>query len=163
MENKAVSDTGPIIHLSEINLQNALNIFSAIIIPEEVFNELKKNNSAIPRKAEVIKLNYKSKGLLKILVYQNELDMGESAAISLALQQGIANFITDDLDARIVAKNYGLEVHGTIGIILRAFRERVINKETAIKKIKSLPSESSLFITQDLINKIVSSVEEFKK
>ena len=40
MENRAVSDTGPIIHLSEINLIKVFDIFSEVVIPEEVEKEL---------------------------------------------------------------------------------------------------------------------------
>ena len=41
--NRAVSDTGPIIHLTEINLIKVFDIFSAVLIPEEVERELKNS------------------------------------------------------------------------------------------------------------------------
>ena len=66
------------------------------------------------------------------------------------------------MEARIVAKEYNLEVHGTVGIILRAFRERKIDKAMAIEKVRELKSKSSLFITQDLIEEIITSIKEFK-
>ena len=90
------------------------------------------------------------------------LDLGEAEAISLALQEKVDYFLTDDLDARQIAKEFKLETHGTIGIILRAFKEKIISKEKTIEKIKELKTNSSLFITQDLISEVVESVKNFR-
>jgi predicted nucleic acid-binding protein len=162
MENKAVSNTGPIIHLSEINLINAFNIFREILTPDEVVSELRKNKINIPKSIKVKSLKGEWKDLVKILTNQKDLDLGESCAISLSLQEKVNYFLTDDLDARIVAKEYLLEVHGTIGIILRAYREKLIDKKTAIEKVTELKTKSSLFITQDLIDNIISSINSFR-
>ena len=42
-------------------------------------------------------------------------------------------------------------------------RKKVINKETAIKKVYELYSTSSLFITKDLIDHIIKSINTFRK
>lgn len=159
----AVSDTGPILHLSEINIVDCLDVFSKIFVPDEIIKELKKNKTEIPKKLNIKLLIDEWKDLVKILTNQKDLDLGESCAISLALQEKINCFLTDDLEARIVAKEYNLEVHGTVGIILRAFREKIINKNNAIEKVRELKSRSSLFITQDLIEEVVNSIKEFKR
>jgi predicted nucleic acid-binding protein len=162
MVSRVVSNTGPIIHLTEINLTQALNIFNEIFIPDEVANELKRNKIMIPKKISIIRLNPQGKDNSLLFANEHSLDLGESQAIALALQEKADYFLTDDLDARETAKRFNLEVHGTIGIILRAFREKVIQKEEAIKKIKSLQSISSLFITKDLIEKILHEIEIFR-
>ncbi|MBI2448739.1 hypothetical protein HYV49_00400 [Candidatus Pacearchaeota archaeon] len=69
--------------------------------------------------------------------------------------------MTDDLDARQVAKSYHLDVHVTIGIILRSFREKIISKELGIEKVRELKSKSSLFITQDLIDEVIKAIQNF--
>ena len=162
MENKAISNTGPIIHLTEINLINSLNIFSGVSIPKEVAQELSKYHISLPKKIKIEELNQSSKDTVKVLTNQHDLDFGEACAIALALQEKAICFLTDDLDARKVSKKYGLDVHGTVGIILRAFREKIIDKKTAIKKINEIHSISSLFITKDLINSILKAIEDFK-
>lgn len=161
MADKAVSDTGPILHLTEIELIRALDIFSNVLIPQEVLNELKKYNIKVSKNIKLIPLNPEWKDTTLVLTNQQNLDLGESQAIALALQERADYFLTDDLDARSVAKDYNLEVHGTIGIILRSFREKIIDKKTAIGKINELSTKSSLFITKDLIEQIIKSVEEF--
>lgn len=162
MTDKSVSNTGPIIHLSEIDLIKSFNIFHKILIPNEVAIELRKNNTDVPKKIEVRSLKGNWKDLVKVLTNQKDLDLGESCAISLSLQEKANCFLTDDLDARVVAKEYNLEVHGTIGIILRSFREKLIDKRIAIEKIRELKTKSSLFITQDLINEVISSINKFR-
>ena len=168
MENKkngksAVSDTGPIIHISEINLIKAFDIFSIVIIPKEVEKELKNSKILIFKKIKIVKLSPDFKDKVKVLTNQENLDLGESFAIVLAMQEKTDYFLTDDLDARNVAIKYNLQVHGTIGIILRAFREKIIDKNTAIEKVNELYAKSSLFITKDLVGSILRAIEEFKR
>ncbi len=161
MENKAVSDTGPLLHLSEIHFSKALSIFSSLLVPQEVAFELKKAKVPITKKIRVINLHAQSKDTTKLLTNQHGLDMGEAEAIALALQEKISIFLTDDLDARQVAKIFHLEVHGTIGIILRAYREKIIDKKSALEATHTLKTASSLFITQDLINEVLRAIEDF--
>jgi len=163
MENNAVSDTGPIIHLSEINLIKVFDIFSEVAIPEEVEKELKNSRILLFKKIRILKLLPDFKDKVKILTNQENLDLGEAFAIVLAMQEKADYFLTDDLDARTVAVKYNFEVHGSIGIILRAFREKIINKKTAIEKVNELYAKSSLFITKDLVDNVIRAVEEFKR
>ena len=163
MENKAVSDTGPIIHLSEINLIKAFDIFSVVVIPEAVERELKNNKIPIFKKIKILELSPDFKDKVKILTNQENLDLGEAFAIVLAMQEKTDYFLTDDLDARNVAIKYNLQVHGTIGVVLRAFREKIIDKKTAIEKVNELYTKSSLFITKDLVESVLKAIEEFKR
>ncbi len=161
MESRAVCDTGPIMHLSEIELSRALDIFSRIIIPAEVLNELRRNKIPAGR-AEVVKLNSQGKDNSYLFANEYFLDLGEAQAIALCVQEKADYFLTDDLEAREVAKRFKLEVHGTIGIILRAFREKILTKKEAVEKIRELQTKSSLFITSNLIEKILLEIENFK-
>ena len=76
-EKKAVSNTGPIIHLSEINLIKVLDIFYKIMIPKEVEKELRNNKIAVPRKIKIQELLPDFKDRVKILTNQENLDLGE--------------------------------------------------------------------------------------
>lgn len=150
-------------HLTEINLQKALAIFSNVFISNEIAKELRKNKIQISNRIKILKLKSESKDIVKILVNQYNLDIGEAEAIALAIQEKADYFLTDDLDAWQVAKNYHLEAHGTVGITLRAFREKIIDKKTAIEKIIELKIKSSLFITQDLINEVIKTIKDFSR
>jgi|SRR3989344_6626095 len=162
MANKVVSNTGPIIHLSEINFLVALTSFSTILIPQEVNSELKKNKIFLPSKIRVVSLKNEWKDFVKVLTNQHNLDLGEAEAISLFLQEKANYFFTDDLDAREIAKYYNVSVHGTVGLVLRALKEKIVKKKEAVEKIKELQTKSSLFITKDLIEEILEAIDKFK-
>ena len=165
MASRVVSNTGPLMHLVEIDFVKALDVFQEVYVAQEVINELKRNKvkEYIFREIMLINLKPKFKDVAEILVNKFSLDLGESQSIALALQKRVDCFLTDDLDARTVANVHGLEAHGTVGIILRAFREKIINKETAINKVNELYTSSSLFITKDLVEQIIKAINEFRK
>lgn len=163
MGSKAVSNTGPLIHLFEIELLKILDIFSTVIIPRAVEEELKRYRINITSKIKIVDLEDKAKDNVKLLTNQYDLDLGEASAISLALHKRADYFLTDDLEARNVAKRYGLEVHGSVGIILRAFRDKRLSKIEAIKNVHELKKKSSLFITEDIIFQIINAIEDFSR
>lgn len=163
MAGKVVSNTGPLLHLAEIDLLKALGVFQEVYIAEEVKNELIGNKININKKIRLVNLKPKFKDVAEILVNKFSLDLGASQSIALALQEKSDYFLTDDLEARTVANVHGIEAHGSVGIILRAFREKIINKETAIKKVSELYNVSSLFITKDIIDSVVKAINEFMK
>lgn len=163
---KAVFDTGPLIHLNEIELLQVLNLFKLIFVTDEVVEELSKNKSLYAEVKQVIKpIKLKStyKDMSKLLIEKYGIDLAESSSIALSIQEKTGIFITDDLDARTVAKNLNIEVHGTVGIIARAFREKIISEEIAIGKIRELHEKSSLFITKDLVEWIIKDIKGYQR
>lgn len=164
---KAVSNSGPILHIREIDSLKVFKIFKAVYIPEEVYDEVSKNKptkDAVKKlkNMEVLTLNSKYKDMAKMFSEEFYLDLGETEAIALAMQEKINLFVTDDLEARTIAKKYDIEVHGSVGILLRAFKEKVLTKQEAIKKVHALYEKSSLFITKDLINHIIKEIKKIK-
>ena len=163
--DKGVLDTGPCLHLHEIKSMDSLNILKIKVISAEVEKELYE--WAVPVKGiknvEIKQLLPFSKDIAKFITDYYSLQLGEATSIALAQQEKITLFFTDDLEAREVAKSYKLEVHGTLGILLRAFREKIIQKNEVILLIDRLQTESSLFITSDLIIWIKKEVEKYTK
>ncbi|VVC00300.1 Uncharacterised protein [uncultured archaeon] len=149
---KAVTDTGPIIHLREIGAEKALSAFR-LLAPPAVSLETK-----IPGSVKISR-NF-DRNIAQIL--QNEFGIGiaESQCIALAKSEKISIFLTDDLDARTAAKEFGLEPHGTIGIILKAYRQKIFSKKDAIALIYKMKTRSTIYITQDLISHIILEIEK---
>nr|QNO49184.1 hypothetical protein CDCKMDEO_00029 [Methanosarcinales archaeon ANME-2c ERB4] len=121
---RAVSNSGPIIHLSEVNCFDALQI-ADVVIPSAVYHKVTRydkpgskelQNSHIP----VIRLNEEEKIFAMRLCSAYEIDAGEAEAIALYLSGKYQLFFTDDSDARDVSELYDIEVHGTAGIVARA-------------------------------------------
>ncbi|MAG19915.1 hypothetical protein CL618_00595 [archaeon] len=161
MVNKVCADTGPILHLQEINKVKLLKIFKKIFISKYVKEELSKYKiEKLPKNFELEKIN---KNQVALITTKYNLDIGESSIIWLCKSLNIPLILTDDLDAREIAKHLDLKPIGTIGIIVRCFREKIINQKESIKILKEIYDESSLFVTSELINYAVSEIKKFSR
>ncbi len=58
-----------------------------------------------------------------------KLDEGELEALTLCDRLKVRTFLTYDLDARDAGKQLGFEVHGSVGVIARAYREGLTDLE----------------------------------
>ncbi|MFA4820293.1 MAG: hypothetical protein WC613_05045 [Candidatus Aenigmatarchaeota archaeon] len=163
--DKAVFDAGPLIHLSQISALDALRLVNKAIIPYGVFEEIKFDSQNVQLKKRLernIKIIYMSKDsndMAKILSEKYSLGLGESQAIVLAKQENVKLIFTDDLDARTVAKSFGFEVHGTIGLVLRSYKEKFLAKKRAISIVRDLEEKSTLFLTSDLVEYILKEIK----
>lgn len=159
---RAIFDTGPLIHLAEINKLDLLDIAEEKLIPKEVENEF-KDHRIEELDIDVHKLNNKGKKYAELLVKEHYIDLGEAEAISLSKQEGIAYLFTDDWYAREVAQELTLKVHGSVGIVMRAYREGILEKKPALNTIDDLYNDSSLFITSKIVSKGKIHIEKYQK
>ena len=121
MKSRIVTNSSCLIALDRINrLELLSDSFRKIIIPPAVSREVD------------LKLGWlsvtpiKNHSLVRIL--NTQIDDGESEAIALSLELNNVYILLDDKKARRVAKQLGLEVMGTIGLILRAKRIGLIHE-----------------------------------
>lgn len=159
MKSKAVLDAGPLIHLEQVNKLRVLDIIQEKIISTEVADEI---GTKLREKADikVKELDSKSKDKSKYIKNKYGLELGEATAISLSQQLDINLILTDDLDARSAAKKQGLEPHGTIGLVARAYTKEILNKNEAENTLEELQENSSLFLTTDLVNWAKKQIEQ---
>lgn len=128
-----IADTSCLIILHNIELLNILHdLFGEIIITPQVKEEF---NDYLPDWINVI--DAKDKSLFKTLSIS--LDKGESSSISLSMElKGKTLLIIDEKKGRRIAKELGINIIGTIGIILKAKKEGKINSmKEVIKKLES--------------------------
>ena len=63
------------------------------------------------------------------LTLQNQLGKGESEAIALVLElENVQTILLDDKKARRIAKRMGIQVIGTLGILLKAKQQGLISR-----------------------------------
>ena len=157
---RACSDTGPILHLKGINQLNLFKICSKVFISPSLKEELLKYKiEKLPWNFELKEIN---KDQVGIIAEKYSLDIGESSAIWLCKSLKVPLLLIDDLEGRETAISLEIKPTGTIGIIARCFREKIINKEAAIKSITDLYKTSSLFITRKLVEEAIRSVRDFE-
>lgn len=162
---KVVLDAGPIIHLDEIGGLRLLTDFKNLLVPESVWKEVMYHRpSALKR--EDVPLSMISSVSVEadhfiVLCNALSLDVGERDGLSLCMCHQDAVFLTDDAAARLAAKNLKIRAHGTVGIILRALRKRLINNDEALRYLELIASSSTLFIKRSLLEDIAREVKDF--
>jgi len=151
---KVVADTGPILHLHEAEALQLLALIGEVFIPESVQAEL---NSLLPRwehiKPDWLKVHTLSSPFREEAmnwVSAQLLNIGEAEAISLARQLGADWLLTDDAAARLLAQSLGLEVHGSLGVVLWAAAEGHISYLEGEEILNHLTA-SSLWVSPSVI------------
>ena len=161
---RVICDAGPIIHLDEINCLNLLNDFKEIILPLSVEKEILVHRpSAITGSSLIVKqqtANLEIGEELRALCQIFLLDAGETEALVLMQNNPASIFLTDDAAARLVAEQMKIEVHGTIGILLRSIRRGQKKPEEVLQILSDIPKISSLYIKPSLLNDILKWVKQ---
>jgi len=161
MADKACSDTGPILHLHEISQSQLLKVFSKIFISGLINEELLKYKiEKLPRNIELKPVN---NGQVALLAEKFALSTAEASALWMCECLKVPILLTDDLDARQAAIDMGIKPVGTIGIIIRCFREKIINEKEAVQILEGIYKNSSLFLTRSLIKYAISEIRRFRK
>ena len=115
----AVSNSSPLIALAAIDRLDLLPaLFQSIVIPPAVAHEIRRS---VPLPAAWLRVRTRE-GPLPATVLRRSLADGEREAIALALEAPPDGIILDDLPARRVAYAAGLNVIGTLGVLLGAKR-----------------------------------------
>lgn len=141
-----VCDTGPILHLRESRVLDLLPAVGNVIVPRAVDEELRR---LLPdwrhARPKWLKVRVVRKARMldpAIAQLTRELGAGEVEAIALALALPADWLLTDDAEARALANLIGLEVHGSLGVILQT-RSFTVDRFGAFGGFDSHPSPPS--------------------
>ena len=117
-----VSDTGPLLHLSEAQALDLLNLAGEVHVPRGVADEIARllPRSRVPDWLTVEPLTAKHAEAATRWQQAGLLHRGEAEAVALAQQMQADWLVTDDAAARLLARMLGLDVHGSLGIVLWA-------------------------------------------
>lgn len=157
---KVVSNTTPIISLLKLNQLELLHqLYDQIYIPYAVFQEIeagkRKNYYQDLSKIEWIKISeIINKQAVK---YFLDLDSGEAEAIVLATEISADLIILDEKMGRYHAKHVGLKVTGTLGVLVKAKSEKLINN---LKPLLDELSDKDVWISEKLKRDILKIVGE---
>ena len=132
MHKVIISDASCFIILMKINEINLLHqVYGEVTTTYEIYEEV---GFELPEWVKIIKV----KNINQQLRLELEIDKGESSAIALALENNNSLIILDDYKARKIAIREGLNITGTIGVIVKAkllgFIESI---DPIIQKIKT--------------------------
>jgi len=122
---KIVCNTSPLILLAKIHrLDTLIRLYSKLMIPKAVADEIStkpgKENDQIQAllKKGTLQLRQVSAKILAELPI--DLGRSEREAIALAIDSGADLVILDDKQGRLVSRDKGLSVTGTVGVLIEA-------------------------------------------
>lgn len=90
-------------------------------------------------------------------ILMTQIDAGEASAIALAIEIPDCLIILDDYKARKVAENLGLEITGTIGVMIKAKLKGVI---TSIKPLLERLKSTNFRVSEELISRAYEEAKE---
>ena len=162
-ELKVICDAGPVIHLHELDCLDFLSDFAQVILPERVRQEIERYQRSALRDSRISfmimdRRTHFEEGLLTVC-RTFMLDAGETEALALMKENPNVIFLTDDASARLVARQMGFKVHGTIGILIRSVRRRNRRPEEVLRILSELPQKSTLYIKHSLLEEIILKVK----
>lgn len=134
-----VSNTSPLNYLVLIDHQEILPaLFGHVLIPEAVWHELRSPAAPQPVKAF---LETWPSWLERRIVSQvpqdlQQLDPGEQEAIALAQSVGASLVLLDEKKGRQAARDLGLVVTGTLGVLDLAARRGLVDLVDALKRLE---------------------------
>jgi predicted nucleic acid-binding protein len=131
MSGIVVSDSTAIIHLSRIHALDILkNLYGQIHLPQAVHREISRGNQ--PGALQIANLPWikvsavTDRSLVEML--GANLDIGESEAIALAVEQSASLLVIDERKGRKAAAERGIAIIGIAGILLKAKQAALISK-----------------------------------
>jgi len=154
-----VSNTSPLIILAKTSSLYLLkNVFDKIIIPKTVYDEIvEKNDTAsfeIKQADFIVVVETEKNETLEYLYLI--LDKGEAEAITLAKQLNTV-LIIDEKKGRKLARNFGLNVIGFLGILLINYRKNFIS-ESKVLHILEQTEEFGYRLSENLKEEFLSNL-----
>ncbi|MDY0076792.1 MAG: DUF3368 domain-containing protein [Bacteroidales bacterium] len=134
-------------------------MYEKIIIPTAVYKEIEKGKGK-PYYLDLKLIDWIEIWGIRNLdfnVYFLDLDEGEAEVIILAKEQDADIVLMDEIMGRIIAKQFNLNVTGTIGVLLKAKERGLVN---AIKEILTELQEKGTWLNTKLISKALELAHE---
>jgi len=156
-----VSDTSPIVCLSHLNKLKLLEeLFEQVLIPGSVYDEL--YDSQIIKK-DFLQRNpfFKIKSPVNTTLVdelKKQLDIGESKAIALSIEEKPQFLLIDESLGREIALLYHLSIKGTLGLLLLAKERYLIDEIRPL--INKLQLEINFRINPSLLQLVLQKANE---
>lgn len=161
-----VSDTTPLISLMKIGRLDLINqLFGEVQIPNAVYEELVSNirfpdESRQIRECLFIKrVDVADVQSVRLLRRSTGLDAGESEAIVLSDSIDASLLLMDEAKGRQVAMQMGIQLMGTLGMLLVAYKEKLLSKEEILQCIEILKT-TGRYISEKLYKQLLKKMAD---
>jgi predicted nucleic acid-binding protein len=155
-----VVNASPIIALAKVgHLQLLLDLSKELFVPEAVVAEILAGPASDPAKL-ALEHGWEAKVVADRIapeLLEWGLGAGETAVLAVATDRKPATAVLDDAAARKCAKALGIEVMGTMGVILRARKKGFI--PSAADALKALQA-AGLRLNDNMVRTVLKGIGE---
>ncbi|MEM2135434.1 MAG: hypothetical protein QXG44_11335 [Candidatus Jordarchaeaceae archaeon] len=166
LKKLAVANSGPLIHLAKAGLLELLDLYDTVV-PTEIEREVvavgkEKGYGNALQVEEAVK-----KGLVKVVEVKASKKLtrlAEHAGIHEAEMRVIyytlrnsAVALLDDEAARSFARNLGVEVRGSLGLLLEGLKSNVITYNKALEGLDKL--SEIMYLSSDIYKEVLSKIK----
>lgn len=155
-----VADTSPLNYLVQIGFEDLLqHLYKSILVPRAVMDELQRAGAP----ARVRAWASQPPPWLRMILIAGpplaelaSLDPGEREAIQLADERRAQLLLMDERKGRVQAERRGLEVTGTLGVLLQAGVSELVDPEVLYRR---LLAETNFRISAILQRQFLSQIQ----
>ena len=167
---KVVSNAGPLITLGKLGqLSMLLTLYGDILIPREVYNEVVINGLRLgaddaPAVDFLVQQSYIQ--VVEVVLpsplpaWAQSLDAGEIEVIVLGQQQAADWVLIDNEHARKAAREVGLPLKGTVGLLLEAWRQGHLSLQAFELLIQEIKHRPDLWISAQLCDRALAQARQ---
>ena len=154
---KVVSNAGPLMALGKLGRLDLLQkLYGTVLVPQQVYEETVDSGIALGAPDALLIRDYFTREILLSRptpvagFHDSEIEDGERATIELAITQGADLVLIDDAAARTAAERSGLDVRGTLGVILEAEDRGALTTDEAILLLEQTKRRRDIWIRDSL-------------
>lgn len=166
MEAPVVSNAGPLMVLAKLNLLHLLQqLYGRVCFTQSVFNEVVQTGvrlgyqDAYTAQQFLRELNWEPTETLSLPreLTTLPLELGEKESIALALQlNGL--LLIDEERGRRAARQLGLRVHGSLGVLIEAYRQDFITDSQLRLYFHQVVARSDIWISSSFARALLDRV-----
>lgn len=150
--NLVVTDTGPLLHLHQAGALELLTHLGTVHVTPIVWRELQLHEPAFQSSAPPSWLTLGQPSSTAVQraaqwVSAQVLHVGEAEALAFAQEIKADLFLTDDTAARTFGESMGLQVRGSLGVVLFAAASGHVDKSGALRVLSDLELHSTLWMS----------------
>jgi predicted nucleic acid-binding protein len=159
---KAISNSSPLINFAALGRFTLLReLYRTIVIPDAVYHEVVVAGRGQPGAAEVEQAYWVTREAVinpSIVAALHELGRGEAEAVALAVENPGSLLILDERRGRLAAMNLGVNIIGTLGVLLVAKRKGLL--AALAPEIEKLQMQVGFRVRADLKAKVLQEAGE---